>query len=154
VARARRRLRPSRNLSSVATGALFALIVAGGAALRWVHLGTRAACLREVREELGLGTEANRLLCVEYESADESHGECLKFIFFGGVLSAAQLQAIRLDRSEIEEFRFVSPDEAMAKLDARLARRLALALRALAQDGTVYAEDGAESAPDTTMREC
>jgi len=117
------------------------------------HESPRAACLREVREELGLETEAGRLLCVEYESADESHSEGLKFIFFGGVLSAAQVQAIGIDRSEIEEFRLVPPDEAMARLDVRLARRLTLALRALAQNRTVYAEDGAELTPDTTMRQ-
>lgn len=152
----------------MAAGALFVddagriLIVKPGYRAEWLVPGgvveqdesPRTACLREVREELGLETEADRLLCVEYESADESHGECLKFIFFGGVLSAAQVQAIRVDRSEIEEFRLVSPDEAMAKLDVRLARRLTLALRALAQDRTVYAEDGAEPTPDATTREC
>src|SRR4030095_14790091 len=38
VARARRRLTSVRDLGSVATGTLLALIVAGGAVLRWAHL--------------------------------------------------------------------------------------------------------------------
>lgn len=40
MARARRRLTSVRDLGSVATGTLLALIVAGGAVLRWAHLGT------------------------------------------------------------------------------------------------------------------
>jgi 8-oxo-dGTP diphosphatase len=67
-----------------------------------------------VGEELGLDVEVGRLLCVEYVSEGESHSECLKFILFGGVLSPAQVQAISIEQSEIEEFRFVYPDEAVA----------------------------------------
>jgi hypothetical protein len=77
-------------------------------------------------------------------SADENHGEYLHFVFFGGVLSRAQLKAIRIDNAEIEKFRLVRRDVALAKLDERLARRIALALSALKRDGAIYAEDGAE----------
>jgi hypothetical protein len=47
----------------------------------------------------------------------------------------------------IEEFRVVHRDEALAKLDEHLARRIALALSALARDGAIYAEEGAEPTP-------
>jgi len=81
---------------------------------------------------------------VEYESTDGGYIERINFVFFGGVLSAAQLQTIRIDGCEIEEYRLVSHAEAMAKLNAPLARCIALALRALRQGGTVYTEDGTE----------
>ena len=113
------------------------------------HESPRAACRREVREELGLDVEAGRLLCVEYGSAAGSDSEYLHFIFFGGTLSAAQRQAIRIDNAEIEGFRLVNRDEALSKLDERLARRIALALSALGRDGAIYAEDGKEPAPET-----
>lgn len=108
------------------------------------HESPLAACLREVREELALEAQGDRLLCVEYESTDGGYIERINFVFFGGVLSAAQLQTIRIDGCEIEEYRLVSHAEAMAKLNPPLARRIALALRALRQGGTVYAEDGTE----------
>jgi 8-oxo-dGTP diphosphatase len=111
------------------------------------HESPRAACRREVREELGLDVEIGRLLCVEYGSAARSDGDYLHCVFFGGILSPAQLQAIALDSTEIEEFRLVRPDEALAKLDERLAARIALALSALGRDGAIYAEDGAEQPP-------
>jgi hypothetical protein len=41
----------------------------------------------------------------------------------------------------------VHRDEALAKLDEHLARRIALALSALARDGAIYAEEGAEPTP-------
>lgn len=75
---------------------------------------------------------------------DQSGLERLNFVFFGGVLSAAQQQTIRIDGCEIEDFEFVSHAEAMVRLNPPLARRIALALRALHAGGTVYAEDGAE----------
>jgi hypothetical protein len=46
---------------------------------------------------------------VEFESGDQSGLERLNFVFFGGVLSAAQQQTIRIDGCEIEDFEFVSP---------------------------------------------
>ncbi len=111
------------------------------------HESPRAACRREVREELGLEVEVGRLLCVEYGSAAGSHTEYLHFVFSGGVLSPAQLKQIAVDKTEIEEFRMVHRDEALAKLDERLARRIVLALGGLGRDGAIYAEDGVECAP-------
>ncbi len=110
------------------------------------HESPRAACRREVREELGLEVEVGRLLCVEYGSAG-STTEYLHFVFSGGVLSPAQLKEIAVNETEIEEFRMVHRDEALAKLDERLARRIVLALSGLGRDGAIYAEDGVESAP-------
>jgi ADP-ribose pyrophosphatase YjhB (NUDIX family) len=104
----------------------------------------RAACRREVREELGLEIALGRLLCVEYRSPAPPKTECLQFIFAGGTLSPNQIREIRLPATELAAYCFVTLNEAMCKLDARLGRRIQLALRAFQEARTVYAEDGVE----------
>lgn len=106
------------------------------------HESPRAACQREVREELGLDVDLGQLLCVEYRSPAPLKTESLQFIFAGGTLSLDQIQQITLPADELAAFCFVTLHEAMRKLDARLARRIQLALTALHEERTVYAEDG------------
>jgi 8-oxo-dGTP diphosphatase len=105
----------------------------------------RAACAREIREELGLPLEPGRLLCVEYRSAHDRRTECVQFIFLGGVLSPGTIAQITLPQAELTDYRFVASAEAAVMLAPRLAPRIALALTALADGRTIYAEDGAES---------
>lgn len=44
------------------------------------------ACLREIREELGLDLLLHRLLCIEYKLPHGASSESVQFIFYGGVL--------------------------------------------------------------------
>jgi 8-oxo-dGTP diphosphatase len=101
----------------------------------------RRACRREVYEELGLELELGPLLCLEYRSSAPPRTECLQFIFAGGVLSTTQIEHIKLPATELAGYCFVSLDEALEKLDARLGRRIDLALTALHQGRMIYAED-------------
>jgi hypothetical protein len=68
----------------------------------------------------------------------------LQFLFAGGILSTNQIEQIKLPANELVSYRFVSLDEALEKLDARLGRRIELALRAFHQGRMIYAEDGSE----------
>jgi 8-oxo-dGTP diphosphatase len=104
----------------------------------------RAACQREVREELRLEIALGPLLCVEYRSPAPPKTECLQFIFSGGILSSEQIKQIRQPASELASYCFVTLNEAMCKLDARLGQRMQLALRGLHEARTIYAEDGVE----------
>ena len=108
------------------------------------HESPRVACRREVREELGLDVPLGRLLCVEYRSPAPPSTESLQFIFAGGILSPDSIRQITLPARELSAFCFVTPDEAMRRLGARLGRRIQLALTALHEERTVYAEDGVE----------
>lgn len=101
-----------------------------------------AACVREVREELGLDIMPGQLLCIEYQSGEAERTESLQFIFFGGTLCTEQIAAIRIPLNEIAEYRFVDCQEALVKLTPRLAQRVSFALCALNQGRTIYAENG------------
>jgi ADP-ribose pyrophosphatase YjhB (NUDIX family) len=108
----------------------------------------RTACIREVEEELGLQVAITRLLCVDYMSAEPGKNESLQFVFYGGILSPAQIQNIALQESELSAYRFVSCEEATHLLTLNLACRLAPSLLALKQGATAYLENGQD--PFTT----
>ncbi len=102
----------------------------------------RIACLREVKEELGLDISIGRLLCIDYRSKESERSEVLEFIFYGGVLSPKDIQLITLPLAELSEYRFVSLEEALLLVNDRLGRRLSPSLHALKNNVTAYLEDG------------
>jgi ADP-ribose pyrophosphatase YjhB (NUDIX family) len=106
-----------------------------------------AACVREVREELGIMPPIGPLLVVDWAPAD-SEGDKILFIFAGGTLSADQLAGIRLGVDELRSYDFRDLASADAILIPRLARRLAAALDAHRTGQTRYVEHGSTpSAP-------
>ncbi len=102
----------------------------------------RRACLREVKEELGLDISIEKLLCIDYRSSDDMRSEVLEFIFFGGVLSPNDIQRITLPLAELSEYRFVPLEEALLLVTDRLGKRLSPSLHALKNNVTAYLEDG------------
>ncbi len=54
------------------------------------------AVFREVREEIGLAVKRMKMVGLDYVSASKGKNENLQFIFFGGILPAAKIQAITL----------------------------------------------------------
>ncbi len=90
----------------------------------------RAACEREIAEELQLGLVAGEMVCVDYNSSTGDYLESLMFLFDVGLLDDATLASIRLDPGELSEYRFVAIDEAVVMLDERVARRLEAVVRA------------------------
>lgn len=99
----------------------------------------RAACERELSEELGLYLEVGPMLCVDYNSPTADYVESLMFLFDVAPLDDSTAVSIRLDPAELSEYRFVALDDALGLLDPRVARRLA----AVMQPGSIgaYLED-------------
>ncbi|MEU4077625.1 NUDIX hydrolase [Streptomyces venezuelae] len=92
----------------------------------------KEACRREALEELGLDVEIGRLL-VHATISVPGRDPHEYFVFDGGALTAAQQQAIRLQESELRDFRFAQPEDITDKEIPPAARRMweaALAARA------------------------
>jgi len=102
-----------------------------------------AACYREVREELGIAPPVGRLLVVDW-APHPNEGDKVLYVFNGGELAPGDLAAIRLDRAELAEYAFHTVEEAAGILVARLARRVAAAVRARRDGLTLYLEHGQE----------
>jgi ADP-ribose pyrophosphatase YjhB (NUDIX family) len=101
----------------------------------------REACIREVREELGISPRIGRLLVVDW-APNEDEGDKLLFIFDGGTLSAEVLGRVALQAAEVAEYAYQAPDRLSGLTIPRLVRRLLAALGARAGRETVYLEHG------------
>ncbi len=71
----------------------------------------KQACMREVKEELGIEIPVGRLLQLNYREESEHLGELLLFLFDGGVLSTEQIASIKLPPDELSDFHFLSLSE-------------------------------------------
>ncbi len=100
----------------------------------------RATCIREIQEELGLVKSVERLLCVDYIQSNDNRTETLMFIFWGGVLTAAEIAVLRLPAAELSEYRFVTVAEALTLLSPTLGERVHRSLEILSTDSTLYLE--------------
>ena len=100
----------------------------------------RTACIREVKEELGIVLVEPRLLCVDYTHAQPERTESLMFIFWGGVLTESEIASIRLPMDELSEYRFVEADEISMLLTATLANRVQKSLEMIHGHGEFYME--------------
>ncbi|MFN8442751.1 MAG: NUDIX hydrolase [Caldilineaceae bacterium] len=100
----------------------------------------RAACIREVKEEIGLDKIPERLLCLNYLHPEGERTEGLMFVFWGGVLTAEEIASIRLPENELSEYRFVTIDEAAQLLTPNMTNRLRRSLDFLPTGQTLYLE--------------
>jgi 8-oxo-dGTP diphosphatase len=114
------------------------------------HVG----CAREVREELGVSVPVGPLLAVDWIAPEGQRPKPLiAFVFDGGVL--ADPSAIVLQRSELDEFRFVAPSAMPELLPPHVAVRVAAALSARDSGATyggaayVPALPGGEGSPQS-----
>ncbi|WP_239003875.1 NUDIX domain-containing protein [Nocardia panacis] len=101
-----------------------------------------ATARREVAEELGWERPLGRLLVVDYVRAQDSRPEGVIFLFDGGLITDADLASMVLADNEILSARFLSLDQARARVKPLLADRLAAALNAVEGGGTVICEQG------------
>lgn len=106
-----------------------------------------SAAAREAREELDLQVTPGRLLCVDHRSARAERPASLQFVFDGGVLGAAEIEAIAPADGEILEAVFLPPDQALPLFEPGARERLAACLAALRDGTTVYLEDGRPPRP-------
>lgn len=97
------------------------------------------ACLREVREELGIEIELGELLVVDWAPAP-NEGDKILFVFDGGHLTPEQEASITLPEDELRSFAYQPLTHIESITPARLARRI---LQAAQTKSTVYLEAGA-----------
>jgi 8-oxo-dGTP pyrophosphatase MutT (NUDIX family) len=97
------------------------------------HVG----CRREVAEELGLDIEPGPLLVVGWSAPDGIRPRpIVHFVFDGGVL--ADDTPIRLQESELDDYRFVDADDLPRYLPPMISIRVAAGLRSRGTGTTVY----------------
>ncbi|WP_055585769.1 NUDIX domain-containing protein [Peterkaempfera griseoplana] len=99
------------------------------------------ACIREVREELDITPPIGRLLAVDWAPSDRE-GDKVLYLFDGGQLTPAALEAITLQADELRSFRFVPVEAIPKRTIPRLARRITAAAHARAGQAPVYLEHG------------
>ncbi|MGC4190888.1 MAG: NUDIX hydrolase [Thermomicrobiales bacterium] len=88
----------------------------------------RAACARELREELGLVIVPGRLLVMDHQTLPPPRFDSIMFVYDGGLLTDAA--TITLQPDELRSFRFLPADDLESVLNPRLAGRMREALRA------------------------
>ena len=98
----------------------------------------RQGCRREVKEELGLDTSLDRLLCVEYSVGTGGRADKVVFIFYGGVLSDEEIARIRLPADELSEHKFLPIEAALSLLPPDKAARTRRSLGQVDQNGALY----------------
>ena len=101
----------------------------------------RNACVREVKEEIGLDIENPKFLCVDWTSPTPEKGESLQFIFFGGILRQEQISKIKLQPEEIAEHQFLPLEKALPLLSEKLKRRIPKCLDAMKNQTALYLEN-------------
>ncbi len=102
----------------------------------------RDACIREVKEELDIDMTVIHFLGIDYLSRDNEETECIQFAFYGGTLSLSQIRTITLPAAELNDYRFLPPEEAIPILSPKLAKGLPYYLEDLKRNAAVYLEDG------------
>lgn len=103
----------------------------------------RAACIREIREELGITPPVGSNLVVDWAPA-EGEGDKLLFVFDGGILADAESANVKFADDELAELRYVDPLNLDQYMPGRLSRRLRTAIEAKQRGRGVYAEHGNE----------
>ncbi|WP_218013699.1 NUDIX hydrolase [Georgenia sp. 311] len=96
----------------------------------------RAACARELREELGADLRVGRLLVLDWVAPRPGLGEGLMLVYDGGTLAGEP----RLPPEELRDWRWVAPEDVPCLADAELARRVAAALGAAASGAVAELE--------------
>jgi 8-oxo-dGTP diphosphatase len=97
------------------------------------------ACRRETLEECGLEVEHGRLVCVDFLSPRPHRPGGVRFLFDCGAFSDKRLKAVTLQADEIDEYRLVEMDEALALLSGPLRRRVS---KSASAKRCLYLENG------------
>jgi 8-oxo-dGTP diphosphatase len=105
----------------------------------------RAACRRELREELGIDRDPVRLLVQDWAPADQE-GDKILYVFGCGELGADERRIV-VDGIEVDRWDWISVDRLDEYVIPRLCRRLAQAHRAYHTGTTLYLEHGLPALP-------
>ena len=97
------------------------------------------ACRRETEEECGLIVRRARLACVDFLPPKPSRPGGVRFLFDCGTFPDEAFSAIRLQETEIADWRLAELSDALEVLSGPLRRRIA---QCAGRDHCVYLEDG------------
>ncbi|MFD2418215.1 NUDIX domain-containing protein [Amycolatopsis pigmentata] len=98
--------------------------------------------VREVREELGLERPVGRPLVIDYQPGDDRLPEGIAFVFDGGLITQEEVAALVLTDPEIVAARLTDLEELPEKLNASLARRVAVAFDVVRTGELALCENG------------
>ena len=96
---------------------------------------------RELKEEIGLSFRPHPI-CIEYKLRKNFQSETIYILFYGGVLNQKQINSIKLQKSELEEYKFISPKSAIKVLSKTAGARIPHCLRAIKNKELIYLENG------------
>jgi 8-oxo-dGTP pyrophosphatase MutT (NUDIX family) len=105
----------------------------------------RAACERELQEELGWSGPVGRLLVVDWLPDLGGRGDRLLFVFDGGVVDEGFAARAVLPPDELREARFVAVDDLGHHLGPGMVRRVTEAIAHAVAGTTGYLEWGRPS---------
>ena len=107
------------------------------------HLGElpRAACARELAEELGIRPRIGHLLVIDW-APHPIEGDRLVFVFNAGTLTSHQQAEIRTNPAEISTHTFRAPEHLGQSLTPGYARRVHAAMAARRTGRIAYLEHG------------
>ncbi|MGY5014537.1 NUDIX domain-containing protein [Streptomyces sp. 900105755] len=102
----------------------------------------RQGARRETLEEIGLDREMGRLLAVDWVHGT-GRPPIVAYLYDGGIVTDADLGAIRLQEAELLSWRLVPREELADRLPGSLGRRVLTALDVLTEgSGTAELENG------------
>jgi len=102
----------------------------------------KAACRREVAEEIGLELVVGRLLVIDWLPAQGVWGDALNLIFDGGTVDPETMDGAKAQDDELDGLALLPLPEASARLRPSQTRRLESAVAALAESAPRYLEFG------------
>jgi ADP-ribose pyrophosphatase YjhB (NUDIX family) len=102
----------------------------------------KAACRREVAEEVGLDLVVGRLLVIDWLPTHGVWGDALNLIFDGGTIDAETMDGATAQDDELDGLALLSLAEASGRLRPSQTRRLAAAVAALDETAPRYLEFG------------
>jgi ADP-ribose pyrophosphatase YjhB (NUDIX family) len=102
----------------------------------------KAACRREIAEEIGLDLVVGRLLVIDWLPSQGVWGDALNLIFDGGTIDAHTVRRTKAQDDELDGLALLTLVEASARLRPSQARRLAAAVEALDEIAPRYLEFG------------
>lgn len=100
------------------------------------------AMKREIKEEIGLTIKKLQPICFEYKLRKNFQGEAVYILFYGGILTQKQINSIKLQKSELDDYKFVDIKDAKKVLRSTGGHKLSHCMKAIKNKTIFYMENG------------
>ncbi|MEY3784332.1 MAG: hypothetical protein RLZZ230_654 [Candidatus Parcubacteria bacterium] len=98
------------------------------------------SAIRETKEEIGLNITKLQLVGLYYGHKKGFFSDSLKFVFYGGTLNTEQVSKIKLQTEELDEYIFISTQNAISLLSPSLQKSIPACLEAIKNNTVAYIE--------------